>query len=201
MRKDFVYLASASPRRRELLEQLGVPFEVRAAHVDEARLAGEEAGTYVLRVALAKAEAVCGMLHGEEAAGAVLAADTAVAIDGEVLGKPGEEPEALAMLARLSGRTHRVYTGVALRIGLEAQQALSISDVTFRATSEAERRAYCATGEPYDKAGGYGIQGRGAAFVEYLRGSYSTVMGLPLFETAELLRRVGLPAWLRSEGN
>ncbi|HEU4617636.1 MAG TPA: Maf family protein [Gammaproteobacteria bacterium] len=196
MRKDFVYLASASPRRRELLEQIGVPFEVRAAEIDEERLPGEAPGPYVLRVAAAKAHAVWARLEGAAAETPILAADTAVVLDGALLGKPSSEAEALEMLARLSGREHRVYTGVALRHGDAVETTLTTSDVRFRPTTEAERRAYCASGEPYDKAGGYGIQGKGAVFVDHLCGSYSAVMGLPLRETAALLGRVGLPAWL-----
>lgn len=196
MRWDFIYLASASPRRRELLEQIGVPFEVRAADVDERRRPGEEPEDYVLRLAATKADAVRAGLHGAEAERPILAADTAVVLDARLLGKPRDETEALETLERLSGRAHRVYTGVALRQGAGLERALSTSEVRFRATTDAERRAYCASGEPYDKAGGYAIQGRGAVFVEHLSGSYSAVMGLPLHETAALLRRVGLPAWL-----
>jgi septum formation protein len=197
MPKDFIYLASASPRRRELLEQIRVPFEVRVAEIDEERRPGEEPGPYVLRVATAKADAVWATLSGSAATRPVLAADTAVVLDGDLLGKPRSEAEALDMLARLSGREHRVYTGVALRHGAAVETVLASSNVRFRATTMAERRAYCASGEPYDKAGGYGIQGRGAVFVEHLCGSYSAVMGLPLQETAKLLRSAaGLPAWL-----
>ncbi len=195
MRRNFVYLASASPRRSQLLEQLGVPFEACPADIDEDVRRGEDPADYVLRLAGAKAEAACALLPAAAEA-PVLAADTAVVIDGEVLGKPGGEAEALAMLERLSGRKHAVYTGVALRAGRALEHALAASEVTFRATTQAERRAYCATGEPYDKAGGYGIQGYGAAFVAHISGSYSAVMGLPLFETASLLERIGLPAWL-----
>ncbi len=200
MRRNFVYLASASPRRGQLLEQLGVPFEACPAAVDEDVLPGEAPAEYVLRLAAAKAEAARARLPAG-AEGAVLAADTAVVIDGEVLGKPGGEAEALEMLERLSGRKHAVYTGVALRAGGSFDRALAASEVTLRATTADERRAYCATGEPYDKAGGYGIQGYGAAFVAHISGSYSAVMGLPLFETASLLERIGLPAWLHGARN
>jgi septum formation protein len=196
---DFIYLASASPRRRELLEQIGVPFEVRAADLDETRRPGEDPADYVLRLAAAKADALRAAHAGREADRPILAADTAVILDGRLLGKPCDEAEALETLDSLSGRSHRVYTGVALRHGDALLRALSASEVRFRTTTDAERRAYCATGEPYDKAGGYAIQGRGAVFVEHLAGSYSAVMGLPLRETAELLRRVGLPAWLAGE--
>jgi septum formation protein len=125
----------------------------------------------------------------------VLAADTAVVLDGRVLGKPATPAEAEAMLAELSGRTHRVLTAVALRCGPKTEALLSATEVRFRATTAAERRAYCATDEPYDKAGGYGIQGRAAVFVEHLNGSYSAVMGLPLYETALLLGRSGVAPW------
>jgi septum formation protein len=193
MGKDFVYLASASPRRSELLRQLGVPFTVRAAAIDEALSAGEQPEAYVVRLAAAKAEAVWAAVAD---ARPVLGADTAVVLDGEVLGKPATAAEAAAMLERLSGRTHRVLTGVALRHAGGLDTRLSESEVRFRATTAGERRAYCATGEPFDKAGGYGIQGHAAVFVESLRGSYSGVVGLPLYETAQLLARCGLPAWL-----
>jgi septum formation protein len=196
---DFIYLASASPRRRELLEQIGVPFEVRAADLDEEQLPGEAPGDYVLRLAAGKADAVRGSLRGTESERPILAADTAVILDGRLLGKPRGDAEALETLATLSGRAHRVYTGVALRHGAGIERALAVSEVRLRATTAAERRAYCASGEPYDKAGGYAIQGRGAVFIDHLSGSYSAVMGLPLYETAVLLRRVGLPAWLVGE--
>src|SRR6185503_10699954 len=181
MRKDFVYLASASPRRSELLRQIGVPFQVRPAAVPEEQVAGEAADAYVLRLAAAKAAAVWdGLERGEERP--VLAADTAVVLHERVLGKPSDAKEAEAMLAALSGREHRVLTAIALKTSAGADTLLCESEVRFRATTLAERRAYCATGEPFDKAGGYGIQGHAAVFVEHLRGSYSSVVGLPLYE-------------------
>jgi septum formation protein len=125
----------------------------------------------------------------------VLAADTAVVLDDRVLGKPADTAEAMAMLAELSGRTHRVLTAVALRCGRSLEALLCRSEVRFRATTVEEREAYCRTGEPFDKAGGYGIQGRAATFIEHLSGSYSSVMGLPLFETAALLERCGMDLW------
>jgi septum formation protein len=125
----------------------------------------------------------------------VLAADTAVVLDGELLGKPADEREAAAMLERLSGRAHRVLTAVAVRSGAAADAKLAATEVRFRATTAEERRAYCRTREPFDKAGGYGIQGRAAVFVEHLSGSYTAVVGLPLFETAELLAKHGVPLW------
>jgi septum formation protein len=195
MSKDFVYLASASPRRSELLRQIGVRFEVRPAALDERQLPNEAAAAYVLRLAAAKADAV-GATLPPEAQAPVLAADTAVVLGGEVLGKPADAEAALRMLERLSGRAHLVLTAVALRCGGATMTALSESEVRFRATTAAERRAYCATEEPLDKAGGYGIQGRAAVFVESLRGSYSGVVGLPLYETALLLERCGVELWL-----
>jgi septum formation protein len=195
MKKDFVCLASASPRRSELLRQIGVPFEVRPAHINEEPLANEAPEAYVCRLAAAKAEAVwAGLPQAERRP--VLAADTAVVLDGALLGKPGDEAEAERMLERLSGRSHRVLTAVALRSAAGSETGLSASEVRFRATTPAERRAYCATGEPFDKAGGYGIQGHAAVFVEELRGSYSGVVGLPLHETAALLKSAGFDFWL-----
>ena len=195
MRKDFVYLASASPRRSELLRQIGVPFRVRPAAIPEEIRPGEAPDAYVLRLAAAKAATVWGA-GGEGEARPVLAADTAVVLGDRVLGKPADAAQAEAMLADLSGRTHRVLTAVAVHTADGAEMLLSASEVRFRATTAAERRAYCATGEPYDKAGGYGIQGRAAVFVEHLQGSYSGVMGLPLYETATLLARHGIEFWL-----
>jgi septum formation protein len=195
MKKDFVYLASASPRRAELLRQLGVEFRVHPAELDERRHAGERPGAYVERLAAAKAAAV----HEQLATAApVVGADTVVVCAGEVLGKPADSASAIEMLARLSGRTHEVLSAVAVADGQSTQTRLSVSKVRFRPTTPPERAAYCATREPLDKAGAYGIQGFAAAFVEYLEGSYSGVMGLPLFETAELLAPFELPRWLRT---
>ena len=191
MNRDFIYLASASPRRSELLRQIGVRFEVRPAAVAEDREPSEPPAAYVARLAAAKADAVWGELD-EPDPRPVLAADTAVVLDERVLGKPADAAEAAAMLAELSGRTHRVLTAVALRSGRGTETLVSASEVRFRATTAEERRAYCATGEPYDKAGGYAIQGRAAVFVEHLSGSYSGVVGLPLYETAALLARCGV---------
>jgi septum formation protein len=195
MKKDFVYLASASPRRSELLRQIGVPFEVRPADIKEEQLDAEGPAAYVLRLSAAKAEAVWAAVPEAERR-PVLAADTTVVLAGQVLGKPLDAAEAVDMLERLSGRTHHVLTAVALRVGGGVETRLSESEVRFRATTASERVRYCATGEPFDKAGGYGIQGRAAVFVEELRGSYSGVVGLPLFETAELLARHGFGFWL-----
>ena len=190
MKKDFVYLASASPRRSELLRQIGAAFKVRPAAIPEEQSPVEAPEAYVLRLAVAKADAVFATLEDHER-GPVLAADTAVVLDGVVLGKPADVGEASAMLERLSARSHRVLTAVALRCGDSVETLLSESEVRFRATTAAERLAYCATGEPFDKAGGYGIQGRAAKFVRSMNGSFSGVMGLPLYETAQLLERMG----------
>ncbi len=185
-----LYLASASPRRKQLLEQLGLRFEVVATDVDETHHPGEAPADYVQRLAQAKAETAAVGCGGPAAR--VLGADTAVVLGREVLGKPQDRSEGLAMLATLSGRSHRVLSAVALWHRGAASIALNESRVSFRVISAVEAAAYWETGEPRDKAGGYGIQGLGAVFVERLEGSYSGVMGLPLFETAELLRRSGV---------
>jgi septum formation protein len=195
MRKDFVYLASASPRRSELLRQIGVRFRVRPAAIDEDLTAAETPAAYVTRLAAQKADAVWAALGAADAA-PVLAADTAVVLGARVLGKPADAAAAESMLGELSGRTHCVLTAVALRDATGRDTALSTSEVRLRPTTPAERRAYAHTGEPLDKAGGYGIQGFAAVFVESLSGSYSGVMGLPLFETAALLAGRGVPLWL-----
>ena len=191
MSQDFVYLASGSPRRRELLQQIGVSFRVVGMAVDEAVLPDEAPLAYVTR--LAEAKAVAGWEGSRDFAHApVLAADTAVVLDGKILGKPADGQDAEGMLRLLSGRTHEVLTAIALRTANGLQSRISRSEVTFRRIAAAEARAYWETGEPSDKAGAYAIQGRGAIFIADLRGSYSGVMGLPLFETAELLGNAGL---------
>ena len=183
-------LASASPRRRELLAQIGVAHTTAAANIDESVLAGEAAADYVLRMARAKALAV----RGHAGALPVLGAETSVVLDGVICGKPASAADGLAMLGRLSGRTHTVLTAVALAVpGSVPASRLSSSEVSFRKLSHAECLAYWESGEPRDKAGGYAVQGRAAVFIERLNGSYSGVMGLPLFETAELLRAAGMP--------
>ncbi|MGD8808207.1 MAG: Maf family protein [Gammaproteobacteria bacterium] len=197
MGKSFIYLASASPRRAELLRQLGVEYRVHPAEIDERRLGAEPAVAYVKRIAAAKAVAVRARVGPEVP---VLGADTVVVCDGQVLGKPDGAATALDMLERLSGRTHDVLSAVAVADAQSAPTLLSISKVRFRPTTVGERAAYCATHEPLDKAGAYGIQGFAAAFVEHLDGSYSGVMGLPLCETAELLAPFGLPRWLHGNG-
>ncbi|HET7175201.1 MAG TPA: Maf family protein [Gammaproteobacteria bacterium] len=185
-----LYLASASPRRRQLLEQLGLSFEVQVPEVDETPRPGELPTDYVLRLARTKAESMAGKL-GQPVA-RVLAADTAVVLGNVILGKPKGREDALVMLARLSGRDHEVLSAVALWHDGRVDMGLSRSEVRFRTIAAAEAAAYWDTGEPADKAGAYGIQGLGAVFVERLQGSYSGVMGLPLFETVELLRRAGM---------
>ena len=185
----FVYLASASPRRRELLAQIGVRFEVLAVAVDEAPRSGEGAADLVCR--LASAKALAGVAARPDPAVPVLAADTSVALGAELFGKPQDPLDAARILSRLSGRTHSVYTAVAVADGQRERVELSRSEVTFRALSADEIAAYWRTGEPADKAGAYAIQGRGAQFITELRGSYSGVMGLPLFETARLLALFG----------
>ncbi len=190
-----IFLGSASPRRAKLLSQIGVTYRVVVADIDETPEPGEPAEFYVLRVALEKAEAVLAQSRDGRLVLPVLAADTSVVVDGGILGKPRDQTEAMAMLACLSGRTHLVLTAVAL-VGPGAKGArasrLSVNKVRFRVISEAERLAYWRTGEPLGKAGGYAIQGRAAVFVEHLEGSFSAVMGLPLFETVELLAEFGI---------
>jgi septum formation protein len=199
MSQDFVYLASGSPRRRELLQQIGVSFRVVGMAVDEAVLPDETPPAYVTRLAAAKA--VAGWERSRDFTHVpVLAADTAVVLDGQILGKPADRQDAEGMLRQLSGRTHEVLTAVALRTANGLQSRISRSEVTFRSIAAAEARAYWETGEPSDKAGAYAIQGRGAIFIADLRGSYSGVMGLPLFETADLLREAGLVALATGRG-
>lgn len=197
-----IYLASRSPRRRELLAQLGIRFDVllfrgvprEDPEVDEVPLAGESPQAYVVRVARAKA------LHGMRLIASrqmlsrpVLAADTTLDFDGKVIGKPRDEQDAREVLQRLSGRSHRVLTAVAVIDGDRMEDALNISEVRFRTLDAEEIRRYVATGEPMDKAGAYGIQGRAGMFVAEIRGSQSGIVGLPLCETALLLRRFAYP--------
>jgi len=192
-----IYLASASPRRRELLKQVGVHFEVLLlrAHpsrrdVDEAALAAERPEDYVVRVARAKAQAGCMYLAERHLPRfPVLAADTTVTVDGDIIGKPAGREEAEAILQRLSGKTHQVMTGIAVAFDNHVESALSITHVEFKQLDAEEIRRYVATGEPHDKAGAYAIQGRAAIFISCIEGSYSGVMGLPLFETAQLLQQ------------
>ena len=190
-----IYLASRSPRRRELLAQIGVKFEVIEVHVDEAVVAGESARDHVERLARAKAEAGWRrMREGKLPEAPVLGVDTTVALDGRILGKPADDREAAEMLAELSGRLHEVLTALALKSGSRLESAVSVSEVRIKTLSKEEIARYVATGECEDKAGAYGIQGHAARFVAELRGSFSGVVGLPLYETAQLLDRIGSPA-------
>ena len=187
-----LYLASASPRRRELLEQIGVPVRLVSCAVDEQVLAGEAALDYVQRVTRDKVQAG---VNQAPAGAVVLAADTAVVLDGRILGKPLDREQGLAMLRALSGREHSVITAVAVARGSDVRLQPVSTQVRFRPLGEAEMSAYWDTGEPADKAGGYGIQGLGAVFVAHIAGSYSAVVGLPLMETAELLAEFAIPCW------
>ncbi|GMQ75388.1 MAG: Maf family protein [Gammaproteobacteria bacterium] len=191
-----IYLASRSPRRRALLDQLGVRFEVLDPDIDESGLAGETPDALVRRLAAAKAAAGRELL-GRGGAHLVLGADTVVVLDDEVLGKPHDASHACELLLRLSGCCHRVLSGVALASADNTATRLSESRVCFRQLSRQECEAYASSGEPLDKAGGYGIQGRAAAFVSNLQGSYSGVVGLPLYETAELLTEAGIALFPR----
>jgi septum formation protein len=182
-------LASLSPRRRELLAQLGLRPEILELDIEETPGPGESAESYVVRVAAEKSA------HGQSLLGevpAILAADTEVVLDGEILGKPRDTRHGREMLARLAGRRHEVLTAVSLRQGGRHWQALNRNEVRFRPMDPLEIAVYVATGEPADKAGAYAIQGLGALFVEHLAGSFSGVMGLPLFEVAQLLKNVGI---------
>ncbi|WP_038290805.1 Maf family protein [Zooshikella ganghwensis] len=200
-----IYLASQSPRRQELLKQIGVKYVVISAAIDESPYAGEVGEAYVLRMAKEKADAGWHTLQAKANAVVnsanspfVLAADTSVIVDGCIMGKPKSTADAQAMLMRLANRTHQVITAVAVQSSNQLETRLSISNVTFRALTEAEVQAYIESGEPLDKAGAYAIQGLGAVFVQHLAGSYSGVMGLPLAETAELLQLMGVPTGLSS---
>jgi len=183
-----IYLASRSPRRAELLQQIGVEFTVKAIDIDETRAHTESAAEYVCRMATTKARIVAEQMDKQQEACAVLAADTTIALDGDTIGKPADREQCCKILRHLSGRQHLVLTAVALAIGGKVTLRLSQNRVCFRSLSQSEIESYCASGEPMDKAGGYAIQGRAAIFIEHLEGSYSAVMGLPLYETAELLQ-------------
>ena len=185
-------LASTSPRRAELLRQMGVRFTQHAVEVDESPLHGELVAHTALRLARLKAETAAQLWPDDHA---ILAADTLIALDGEALGKPLDKNDAIHMLHRLSGRAHEVYSGVALAFKGGIHAFLSLSHVHFRPLSDTDIQAYVHTGEALDKAGSYAIQGMAAAFITRLEGSYSGVMGLPLFETSELLHHAGIPIW------
>jgi len=187
-----IYLASGSPRRRELLEQIGIAYQLLAVDIDETPHDAEVAEAYVQRLALAKANAGWqAVVSKGRSLKPVLAADTTVVVDGQILGKPRDRAEGLVMLQSLSGRSHRVLTAIAL-VDEQSRTALSTSEVCFRKLSLEECQAYWLTGEPADKAGAYAIQGQAARFISHLSGSYSGVMGLPLFETAQLLAAAGI---------
>jgi septum formation protein len=197
-----IYLASKSPRRRELLRQAGIHFELlplrayplERRDVDETPLPHESAANYVMRIARLKAEAAMRMMLTRHLPPRLLlTADTTVVLDGEIFEKPADAAEAVSMLRRLSGKTHEVLTAIAVANLREVKQALSRSEVSFRKLDESEIRQYVDTGEPLDKAGAYAIQGRAAMFITHLSGSYSGVMGLPLLETAQLIKDFETP--------
>lgn len=196
MNNAILCLASASPRRRELLMQIGVPHLVQPADLDETPLIGEAPADYVERLARAKAQTVWRDRQFNDAVSLpVLGADTTVTIDGQVLGKPNDETALRAMFERLSGREHEVWSAVALANERGTVSRRSCTRVKFRLITAAEVACYWASGEPRDKAGGYAIQGLGAVFVERIEGSYSGVVGLPLLETAALLVAAGIGVW------
>jgi len=190
-----IYLASKSPRRRELLRQVGVEFELllNDSEINEDVLPGEAPYDYVARVTRDKAEHAREiMVRRQLPMRPVLAADTTVVVDTAILGKPADMNEAMQMMRRLSGRTHQVLTSVAVALGDELWQITQSSDVEFAPLTEETILAYCDTPEPYDKAGGYGIQGPAAIFISNISGSYSGIAGLPLFETVQLLQKAGV---------
>ena len=189
--QPLLYLASASPRRQELLAQIGLPFALLPQQIDETVHANEAAEDYVLRMAREKAQAALqdpGCTLGMP----VLAADTSVVWQNKILGKPADINEALHMLTQLSGRRHQVMTAIAVATRQKIQLKLATTDVHFRVITPGEMNAYWQTGEPHDKAGGYAIQGKGAMFISRIEGSYSNVVGLPLFETTQLLASCGI---------
>ncbi|MEZ5525183.1 MAG: Maf family protein [Pseudomonadales bacterium] len=192
-----LFLASTSPRRRELLQQIGVDFESLAVEVDETHFQGETPADYVRRLALLKARSGLEALSAVTDA-VVLGGDTTVVCEGQVFGKPVDRADALRMLGMLSGKTHQVYSAVSLVSRADEAVRLTVTDVTFHALSLRQQQSYWETGEPQGKAGAYAIQGYGAVFVERIQGSYTGVVGLPLAETAELLERFGVAFWARS---
>ena len=191
---DSILLASASPRRSQLLAQIGVRHRIQAAEIDENPRARESPPAYVARLARGKAQALVDTERGRPGR-PVLAADTTVVLDGVIFGKPANEADCVAMLTVLGGRRHEVLTAVALWSEGRLSEALAASQVTLRAIDPGEGRRYWATGEPAGKAGAYAIQGLGAVFVQWLEGSFSNVMGLPLFETSALLDAAGVQRW------
>jgi septum formation protein len=196
---NFIYLASQSPRRAQLLEQMGVHFELllpgasEDAESLEALLPGEAPAKYVARVTALKLDAAIARMHSRGLRTApVLCSDTTVALGRSIYGKPASKQDAQRMLGELSGHTHRVLTAVAVQKGKARAQVLSTSKVSFSTMTSAQIRAYVATGEPLGKAGAYAVQGRAAAYIAHISGSYSGIMGLPMFETAQLLRTLGI---------
>jgi septum formation protein len=197
---NIIYLASKSPRRRELLRQIGVQYELLMMReqsprvdVDEAPLRDESAHAYVQRIVLLKAAMAMKVMRERRLpARPILTADTTVTIDGEVLGKPVDRDDAVRMLKRLGGQSHQVLTAIAVTVDREVKHVLSTSFVSFATLSDDEIKRYVDSGEPMDKAGGYAVQGLAARFITKLSGSYSGVMGLPLYETTALLRQCGL---------
>ena len=191
--KNRIYLVSRSPRRRELLKQIGVSFDIIIADVDEAVLRNEPVHAYVARIAKKKAEAGWQyVLDRKLPLYPVLAADTVIAFDKKIIGKPLHRQDAITMLRLLAGRKHQVYSGVALAYTGKTSTRVSTSKVEIKNLSDKEIEHYVDSGEPLDKAGGYAIQGRAALFVTMLEGSYSGVVGLPLFETGQLLQQLGI---------
>ena len=191
-----LFLASASPRRRELLTQIGVPFSLVSVSIDETPRPDESPESYVQR--LAQEKALAGLASIADDSACVLGADTTVVLDEQILGKPASREDAIATLLSLSGREHQVMTAVALASAKGCQVRLVTSQVAFRPISPDEADAYWQSGEPQDKAGSYAIQGWGAVFVSSLQGSYSGVVGLPLCETAQLLDAYGIGYWTKS---
>lgn len=193
MKNKHIYLASNSPRRWELLQNLGLDLLRLSSEIDESPQSDEKADEYCLRIAKQKNQAAQAVRITENLAEhPILTADTTVSIDGKILGKPKDGQDAFAMLKMLSGRTHQVFTAVCLSYQGKEMECLHTSEVSFRRLTDAEIHAYIATGEPMDKAGAYGIQQFGGVFVERLSGSFTGVMGLPVFETAELLKQFDL---------
>ena len=191
-------LASHSPRRRELLTQIGVEFDSHGVDIDESVKPQEDPFHYVERLALEKAEACYSQLTGDKL---VMGSDTTVVVDGQILGKPRDRSHAVEMLMTLSGRSHQVMTAVALINAERSWSRVVTTEVFFRTLSVEECQNYWLTGEPQDKAGAYGIQGLGAVFVERIVGSYSAVVGLPLAETATMLKQLDVAVWQRAEIN
>ncbi|MFZ6759555.1 Maf family protein [Undibacterium sp. Ji50W] len=201
LRENKIYLASKSPRRRELLQQAGIEFDLlllrdappRGPDVTEIVLPGEAPEAYVSRVTKEKADKAWEAMHQRKLlARPVLAADTTVVLGQQILGKPANLEEAVSMLQMLSGQTHQVLTSIAVHSAQGSAAVTQCSEVSFAKLDQQQILAYCRSNEPYDKAGGYGIQGAAARFISHIKGSYSGIMGLPLFETCQLLRQAGI---------